>query len=58
MKAKTIGQYVIMKWLNQEFAPGCLEIYFVGQNEALIKDRDGGHARVIFDKDSGTIRLE
>lgn len=57
MKAKTIGQYAIMKWLNQEFEEGCLKIEFTGANQASVEDAEGGKAKVVFDPVSKTVMI-
>ena len=49
MRAKTIAQYCICKWLEANFQPGCLHIQFVGPAEAVIMDRNGDKASVVCD---------
>lgn len=58
MKAKTIGQYAILKWLDNEFVAGSLEIDFTGPNEATIRDINGDTAKVRFVKETGVVYLE
>lgn len=44
MKARTIEQYKILKWIEYNFAPGSVKIIFDGRNAALITDETGATA--------------
>lgn len=58
MRAKTIGQYIILKWLYREFVPGSVKVTFDGENEATITDANNDRATVRFDKETGEVYLE
>ena len=49
--AKTISEYAIRKWLeNEGFVMECFQLEFTGDCEAVIKDKQGDSLRLIYDK--------
>lgn len=56
MKAKTIEQYKILKWIEFNFVPGSLKIFFDSRNTAVITDQNGDEAKVNCTED-GTVYL-
>lgn len=39
--AKTIGQYKILKWVQETFEYGCVAVKFTGDSTAIITDTAG-----------------
>ena len=56
MKARTIEQYKILKWIKYNFAPGSVKVIFDGHNTATITDTTGATA-VINCTEDGTVYL-
>lgn len=56
MKAKTIEQFKILRWIEYNFIPGSVKISFTGRSEAMIEDQEGGKA-VLKVSDSGEVYL-
>lgn len=49
--AKTIAEYAIRKWLeNEGFVMECFQLDFTGECEAIIKDKQGDSLRLVYDK--------
>lgn len=49
--AKTIAEYAIRKWLeNEGFVMECFHLEFTGDCEAVIKDKQGDSLRLVYDK--------
>ena len=49
--AKTIAEYAIRKWLeNEGFIMECFQLDFTGECEAIIRDNQGDSLRVVYDK--------
>lgn len=49
--AKTIAEYAIRKWLeNEGFVMECFRLEFIGDCEAVIKDKQGDSLRLVYDK--------
>lgn len=49
--AKTIAEYAIRKWLeNEGFVMECFQLEFAGNCEAVIKDKQDDSLRLIYDK--------
>ena len=44
MKAKTIEQFKILRWIEYNFIPGSVKISFTRRSEAVIEDQEGGKA--------------
>lgn len=50
-EAKTIAEYAIRKWLeNEGFAMEYFQLEFTGDCEAIIKDKRGDSLRLVYDK--------
>lgn len=50
-EAKTIAEYAIRKWLeNEGFVMEYFQLEFTGDCEAVIKDKQGDSLRLIYDK--------
>ena len=47
--AKTIAEYAIRKWINQNFYCGCVHITEMHGNEAFIEDKTGDCMIVVYD---------
>lgn len=47
--AKTIAEYAIRKWINQNFYCDCVHITEMHGNEAFIKDKTGDCMIVVYD---------
>ena len=47
--AKTIAEYAIRKWINQNFYSGCVHIKEIDSNEARIEDETGESMIVMYD---------
>lgn len=47
--AKTIAEYAIRKWINQNFCSGCVHIKEIDGNEARIEDETGESMIVMYD---------
>ena len=49
--AKTIAEYAIRKWLeNEGFVLECFQLTFLSECEAVIEDRQGDSLRLVYDK--------
>lgn len=49
--AKTIAEYAIRKWLeNEGFVMECFQLECTGDCEAVIKDKQGDSLRLVYDK--------
>ncbi|GIP58692.1 hypothetical protein [Paenibacillus woosongensis] len=48
MKAETVEQYYILRWLEENFATALLEIKLVNKYTVKIRDTDGKIARVTY----------
>lgn len=56
MKARTIEQYKILKWIEYNFVPGSVKVIFDARNTALITDATGATA-VLKCTEDGTVYL-
>ena len=56
MKARTIEQYKILKWIEYNFVPGSVKVTFDGQKTATITDQTGATATINCTED-GTVYL-
>ena len=56
MKARTIEQYKILKWIEYNFAPGSVKVTFDGRKTATITDQTGATATINCTED-GTVYL-
>lgn len=56
MKARTIEQYKILKWIEYNFAADSVKITFDGHNTATITDKTGATA-VLNCTEDGTVYL-
>ena len=57
MKARTIEQYKILKWIEYNFVPGTVKVTFDGRKTATITDQTGATATINCTED-GTVYLE
>lgn len=48
---KTIAQYKIMQWVQENFIDNAVEVEFTGSNTATIKDTVGAVLKVKFEND-------
>lgn len=54
--AKTIAEYAIRKWLeNEGFVMEFFHLDFTGECEAVITDKRGDKLRLIYDKEQKTV---
>lgn len=56
MKAKTIEQFKILRWIEYNFTPGSVKVNFTGKGQAVIEDVDGGKA-ILKTTESGEVYL-
>lgn len=54
--ARTISEYIIMRWIEANFQPGSLKVQVEG-NSAKIIDKDGDTAVLICDKDTREVYM-
>lgn len=57
MKARTIEQYKILKWIEYNFVPGSVKVAFDGRKTATITDQTGATATINC-TENGTVYLE
>lgn len=56
--AKTIAEYAIRKWLeNEGFQIECFDLEFAQPNAARLTDRDGDSLLAVYDKDRKSVIL-
>lgn len=56
MKAKTIEQFKILRWIEYNFVPGSVKVTFSGRGEAIIEDQNNEKA-VLRVTESGEVYL-
>lgn len=56
MKAKTIEQFKILRWIEFNFTPGSVKVNFTGKGQAVIEDKEGEKA-VLKTTESGEVYL-
>lgn len=57
MKANTVEQYYILKWIEENFYIETLKIAFINKTTIIIEDRNGETATVTY-KGKNNIMLE
>lgn len=55
---KTIGQYKIMRWVQENFFDGSVEVKFTSECSATIYDRDGDSMDVCYTPSQGVHEIE
>lgn len=53
--AKTIGEYVIRKYLEERFEMRCFQLEFTSDCEAILTDNTGDRLVLKYDKESKTV---
>lgn len=56
--AKSIAQYKILKWVDENFVEGSVTIEFWEDDRALICDLNGDQIIVEYDRDRGIIQID
>ena len=44
----TVGQYKIMQEINKNFEEESVDVYFVSDEEAIVKDKKGNQMKVLY----------
>lgn len=44
----TVGQYKIMQEINKNFEEESVDVYFVSDEEAVVKDKKGNQMKVLY----------
>lgn len=44
----TVGQYKIMQEINKNFEEESVDVYFVSDEEAVVKDKNGNQMKVLY----------
>ena len=44
----TVGQYKIMQEINKNFEEESVDVYFVSDEEAIVKDKNGNQMKVLY----------
>lgn len=55
--AKTIGEYVIRKYLEERFEMKCFRLEFTSDCEAVLTDSAGDTLTLRYDKESRTVSV-
>lgn len=50
---KTVAQFKIAGWVEENFISGSVEISYTGDNSATITDTEGGVMKVTYDENEG-----